>query len=122
MAGEVRRTSRWIRVMTAWLFLLAPLACTTTQTAGEQVSDGWISTKVKAKLTTERFSNITNIEVNVTNGVVTLAGEVPNEKVRAEAEAEVWQIEGVRRVINNLQVQGRLKDEPVSRASPRPGV
>jgi hyperosmotically inducible protein len=79
--------------------------CTTTQTPSEQVDDASIFTAVKTKLTADRFSNITNVDVNVTNGVVTLAGEVPNAQVKAEAEREARNTDGVKRVINNLQVK-----------------
>ena len=47
-----------------------------------------------------------NIDINVTNGVVTLAGEVPNDKVSAEAQSEAAAtVSGVVRVIPNLQVK-----------------
>jgi hyperosmotically inducible periplasmic protein len=79
--------------------------CTTTQTPGEQIDDAAIATAVKAKLTEARFSNILNVETNVTNGVVTLAGEVPNAQVKADAEAAVRSVNGVKGVNNNLQVK-----------------
>ena len=85
--------------------MIAVAACSTTQSAGKQVDDASIHTAVKAKLTADRFSNIVNVDINVTNGVVTLAGEVPNAKVKAEAEAEARSVDGVVRVINNLQVK-----------------
>ena len=66
----------------------------------------WIEAPaVKAKLSADRFSNLLNVDVNVTNGVVTLAGEVPNAQVKAEAEREARSVSGVTRVINNLQVK-----------------
>jgi osmotically-inducible protein OsmY len=79
--------------------------CSTTQSPGTQIDDGAIATAVKAKLTGERFSNLLNIEVNVTNGIVTLAGEVPNADVKAEAEAAARSVDGVKGVNNNLQVK-----------------
>ena len=85
-------------------FTLSLLACTTTKSPGEQFDDQTITTKVKTKLTADRFSNLVNIEVNVTHGIVTLAGEVPNEQVKRDAEAEARTVEGVRGVNNNLQV------------------
>jgi osmotically-inducible protein OsmY len=85
--------------------VIAVAACSTTQSPGKQVDDASIHASLKAKLTADRFSNITNIDVNVTNGVVTLAGEVPNAKVKAEAEAEARSTDGVVRVINNLQIK-----------------
>ena len=59
--------------------------CWTTKSPGTQIDDAAIKTAVKAKLTVERFSNIVNVDVNVTNGVVTLSGEVPNAQVAADA-------------------------------------
>ena len=44
------------------------------------------------------------MDVNVTNGVVTLAGEVPNAQVKAQAEQEARSVSGVTRVIHNRQV------------------
>jgi osmotically-inducible protein OsmY len=85
--------------------LVAVSACTTTQTPARQIDDAGIHTAVKAKLTAERFSNIVNIDINVTNGVVTLAGEVPNAEVKREAEQEARTVDGVVKVINNLQVK-----------------
>ncbi|MFN2385276.1 MAG: BON domain-containing protein [Thermoanaerobaculia bacterium] len=79
-------------------------ACSTTQSPSRQVNDDMIHTAVKAKLTGERFSNITNIDVNVTNGIVTLSGEVPNDQVKRDAENEARTVDGVRQVNNNLQV------------------
>jgi osmotically-inducible protein OsmY len=79
--------------------------CTTTQTPGEQVDDAAISVAVKAKLTEARFSNILNVETNVTNGIVSLAGEVPNAQVKADAEAAVRSVKGVKGVNNNLQIK-----------------
>ncbi len=84
-------------------FLLA--GCSTTQTASRQIDDTSIHAAVSAKLTADRFSNIVNIDINVTNGVVTLAGEVPNAEVKADAQSEARMVSGVVRVINNLQVK-----------------
>jgi len=89
----------------ACLAIFAVASCTTTQSPGRQVDDSSIQAAVKAKLTADRFSNITNIDTNVTNGVVTLAGEVPNDRVKADAEAEARSVNGVVKVINNLQVK-----------------
>ncbi|MFN2385277.1 MAG: BON domain-containing protein [Thermoanaerobaculia bacterium] len=97
--------SRFLGALLGVLVLGLVAGCTTTQTPGEQVDDNAIHTAVKAKLTADRFSNIVNVDINVTNGVVTLAGEVPNEEVRREAETEARSVDGVVRVVNNLQVK-----------------
>ena len=79
--------------------------CSTTKSPGTQIDDAAIKTAVKAKLTVERFSNIVNVDVNVTNGIVTLSGEVPNAQVAEDAVAEARTVDGVKSVKNNLQVK-----------------
>ncbi|HEX4441180.1 MAG TPA: BON domain-containing protein [Thermoanaerobaculia bacterium] len=100
----MRKTTAALGIATC-LLIFTLGACTTTQSAGRQVDDASIQASVKTKLTADRFSNITNIDTNVTNGVVTLAGEVPNDRVKADAEAEARSVNGVVKVINNLQVK-----------------
>lgn len=63
-------------------------------TAGRQIGDTSIHAAVKAKLTVDRFSNIVNIDINVTNGIVTLAGKVPNAQVKADAQTEARTVSG----------------------------
>lgn len=100
----MRNRFRILGTAAAIAVVLSLLACTTTKSPGEQFDDQTITTKVKTKLTADRFSNLVNIEVNVTHGIVTLAGEVPNEEVKRDAETEARSVEGVRGVNNNLQV------------------
>jgi osmotically-inducible protein OsmY len=101
-----RGKSPLVRVALAVVLVALALAgCTTTQSPAQQLDDNAIHASVKAKLTADRFSNLTNVDVNVTNGVVTLAGEVPNAQVKTEAEREARSVSGVTRVINNLQVK-----------------
>ena len=92
-------------ILAVLTLVLVVAGCTTTQSPGRQVDDNKIHAAVMAKLTGAHFSNILNVDVNVTNGVVTLAGEVPNTQVKAEAEQEARSVSGVTRVINNLQVK-----------------
>ena len=99
------RTRGILTVAACLTLALVVAGCSTTQTAGKQIDDTTIHAAVKAKLTGDRFSNIVNIDINVTNGVVTLAGEVPNAQVKADAQAEARSVSGVIRVINNLQVK-----------------
>lgn len=82
------------------------LGCKTTTSAGRQIDDGAIKTAVKAKLAADvRLSTLTNIEVNSTNGVVTLAGQVASEADRTAAADVARTVDGVVRVNNNLQVK-----------------
>jgi osmotically-inducible protein OsmY len=95
----------YITILAAVALALVVAGCTTTQSPGRQIDDNAIHAQVKAKLTADRFSNVLNIDINVTNGIVALAGEVPNAQVKAEAEQEARSVSGVVRVINNLQVK-----------------
>ena len=81
-------------------------ACKTTSSPGRQVDDAAIKASVKAKLAADvRLSTLTNVEVNSTNGVVTLAGMVKNEQERAMAGDVARSVDGVVRVNNELQVK-----------------
>jgi osmotically-inducible protein OsmY len=100
-----RQILRTLGIAAALAVVVSISGCTTTQSPGTQIDDNTIHTKIKAKLTADRFSNIVNVDINVTNGIVTLAGEVPNDKVKMDAEAEARSVEGVKQVINNLQVK-----------------
>jgi osmotically-inducible protein OsmY len=95
----------FLTTLAAVALALLVAGCTTTQSPGRQLNDNTIHTAVSAKLTGARFSNILNIDINVTNGVVTLAGEVPNAQMKAEAEREARSVSGVVDVKNNLQVK-----------------
>ena len=79
--------------------------CNTAQSPNRQADDLTITTEVKAKLASDITpSTLTNIEVNTTNGVVTLAGQVESAEVKRSAETITASIPGVVRVNNNLQV------------------
>ncbi len=83
-------------------------ACKTTSSPGRQVDDVAIKSAVKAKLAADvRLSTLTNIEVNSTNGVVTLAGQVRDESDRIAAGEVARSVDGVVRVNNDLQVKNR---------------
>jgi osmotically-inducible protein OsmY len=99
--------SRKILGVAAAVVLVGFLAgCKTTTTPGRQVDDASIKTAVKAKLAKDvRLSTLTNVEVNSTNGVVTLAGEVHNIDEKRAAEEVARSVDGVVRVNNNLQVK-----------------
>lgn len=73
--------------------------------------DAWITTKVKiALLTTEGVSG-TEINVDTTNGLVTVHGTVGSKSEKAEASRAAGGIEGVREVRNLLQVVPEAKKE-----------
>lgn len=84
------------------------ISCKSTQSVSEQVDDAGIKAAVKTKLAQDvRFSTLTNIEVNSTNGIVTLAGQVHNYDEKRAAERVAASVNGVRKVNNELQIEKR---------------
>jgi osmotically-inducible protein OsmY len=45
-----------------------------------------------------------DVNVNTVNGVTTLGGKVDNAKAKADIEKRVVKIDGVKKVVNNIQV------------------
>ena len=79
----------------------------TGQSTGQYIDDRTITASVKSKLVADHAANLTRVDVDTTNRVVSLNGvvESPDQKQRAEELAT--QVSGVRRVDNNLQIQRR---------------
>jgi osmotically-inducible protein OsmY len=75
------------------------------QTTGEVVNDAWILTKVKSKLAADPEVNPFNIDVDVTNGQVTLSGVVRSDRARTEAERLAEATQGVTSVQNRIEVR-----------------
>lgn len=62
--------------------------------------------KIKAKLVNDvGLSTVTRIEVNDNGQVVTLRGTVDSPEQKTQAEHAVLQVDGVTKVVNELQVQ-----------------
>lgn len=66
--------------------------------AGDAVSDGWITTKVKSVLLVEDATPGMQIEVETKDGVVSLSGTVATEAEKEAAIAKAKGIKGVREV------------------------
>jgi hypothetical protein len=68
-------------------------------------TDAQIATEVQNKIYRDTVIQDRQIEVYAANGVVTLNGDVNNDAERALAASDAATIEGVKTVVNNLQVQ-----------------
>jgi len=81
------------------------VGCRTNESPQAQVDDLQIEAQIKSKLASDIGpSSLTNVSVNSTNGIVTLAGQVDSSEVKAKAEADAKSVSKVARVVNNLQV------------------
>lgn len=72
--------------------------------ADKKVSDGEIHDKVRLKLAGDRDVRGTALEVSVSDGVVTLRGQVDKDKNKRRAEKLTKKVKGVTGVINELTV------------------
>lgn len=72
-----------------------------------EVSDSWITTKVKSALAYNRNIEMDDIDVTTTNGVVMLKGTVENETSKREAKEITENIRGVKDVKSDLKVTPR---------------
>jgi hyperosmotically inducible protein len=78
----------------------------TGKRVGQNVDDASITTAVKAKLAAEQgTSTLTRINVDTSGGTVSLSGTVDSEAMKLRAAALAQQVDGVTRVVNNLQVR-----------------
>jgi osmotically-inducible protein OsmY len=89
----------------ALALMLGGCQAMTGRTAGQNLDDTNITAAVKAKLAQDKLSTLTRIDVDTTGGVVALNGTVESAEQRARAQRLAQEVGGVKRVINNLQVQ-----------------
>lgn len=77
-----------------------------TERAGGAMGDAAITTSVKAKMASDvRLGTLTGVNVDTSSNVVTLSGTVPTADDKQKAEDAARSVEGVTRVVNNLEVR-----------------
>jgi hypothetical protein len=80
-------------------------------------TDAAIGEEVQNKISSDSSIPNPQIEVQAANGVVTLTGDVNNDAERSLAARDTATVEGVRTVVNNLQVQQAKATPPVATGS-----
>jgi len=73
--------------------------------AGEKLEDVWLATKIHAKFVGDRDIRARDVKVSAQDGVVTLKGHVLNDSERQLALTLAKQTDGVKQVVDNLDVQ-----------------
>ena len=71
---------------------------------GTAVDDATIKLNISRKLLISENNLFINIDTNVVDGMVLLTGIVKNQESRIEAVKIVWEVEGVREVINEIEI------------------
>lgn len=97
---------RWARACGLALVALSIVAvgCSSTRPVSDQVSDSAITTKITSKLAADPEINPFRVDVDTTEGRVTLRGSVEKEAARAEAEKHARATKGVVSVDNRIDV------------------
>lgn len=75
----------------------------TDKSVDENFDDANITASVKATLAADKVANLTTIDVDINNGVISLNGVVEWPHQRREAAQPALCSNGVREVNNNLQ-------------------
>jgi hyperosmotically inducible periplasmic protein len=87
------------------VFSLAGCQAMTGKTAGQNVDDAALTTAVKTKLAADKLSSLTRVDVDTNTGQFLSTAVVESSDQRARAQELASQVNGVNRVINNIQVQ-----------------
>ncbi|MGH7291033.1 MAG: BON domain-containing protein, partial [Myxococcota bacterium] len=84
--------------------------------AKSTASDMWVTTASKMRLLANSDTPGFDINVDTNQGIVTLFGAVDSGVTKAQAEAEVRKVDGVRNVINDLQIVPASQEKMVKKS------
>jgi hyperosmotically inducible protein len=94
------------------LMILTACESMTGKTTGQTIDDATMTASVQGKLTADKLSNFSRINVDTDRGIVTLNGVVRSAEEQSRAEEFARQVDGVRKVNNNLQIQSTSMKNP----------
>jgi osmotically-inducible protein OsmY len=99
------RVFKMLMVTLALLFFMTGCQAMTGRTMGENLDDSYITSAVKSKLASDKLVSLTRVEVETNNGIVYLTGQVETAEQRSHIGSLTSQVNGVKKVVNNLQVR-----------------
>ena len=94
------------------LMILTACESVTGKTARQTIDDATLTASVQAKLTSDKLSNFSRINVDTDRSVVSLNGVVRTVEEKSRAEELARQVAGVTKVNNNLQIQSLSMGNP----------
>jgi BON domain len=103
--------------------LMLALGLTVLAGCSRKPSDAQVASEIQNKIYSDSAIHGRQIEVQTANGVVTLSGDVSSDTERAAAASDAATIEGVKTVVNNLQVKEAEVSHPTRparRMTPKP--
>ena len=74
---------------------------------GSVIDDATIKVNIAAKFINSQDNLFVNISTTVLDGRILLTGLVDSQEIRIDAVRRVWEVEGVKEVINEIQVGNR---------------
>ena len=80
-------------------------------------TDAQIAADVQNKINGDASFPDKGLQVSASKGVVTLAGNVSSDAARAAAASDAAQVEGVKTVVNNLEVTTSASNSPVPQST-----
>jgi hypothetical protein len=92
------------RVSSVFVVFLAVVLTTSTLSCARKPDDAKVSSEIQNKFSQDSGLSSKQLTVQASNGVVTLTGFVDNDAQRAAAARQAASVEGVKEVVNNLQV------------------
>jgi hypothetical protein len=109
---------------TLFLALALVVGCSKTPSASSGRTDSQVATDVQSKINGDNNLPNKQITVNANNGVVSLSGTVGSETERMAAANDAAQVDGVKTVVNNLQVTSAAAvpppmPAPIQQSAPR---
>jgi len=97
-------TLKKLTITLAVLFFLNGCQAMTGATMGQNIDDGTLTSYVKTKLASDKLVSLTRVGVETNNGIVYLTGEVETAEQKSRSGSLANEVQGVRQVVNNLQV------------------
>lgn len=77
------------------------------RSVGAVIDDATIKVNIAAKFINSQDNLFVDISTTVLDGRVLLTGLVDNQEIRIDAVRKVWEVDGVREVINEIQIGNR---------------
>jgi hyperosmotically inducible protein len=94
-----------LAAITVLLGMVSGCTAVTGETLGQNIDDTTLTTTIKTKLSADRLVNLTRIDMDTYNGVVSLNGIVSTPEEKQCAEEIARSVNGVKKVVNNLQIR-----------------
>jgi hypothetical protein len=101
------------RVSLVFVIFFAVILTISTTGCARKPDDAKVSSEIQNKFSQDSGLSSKQLTIQASNGVVTLTGFVDNDAQRAAAASQAASVEGVKEVVNNLQV-----GSPANRPAP----